>query len=130
MEGKKDMYIVALFFSFIGLSGRAPTFCDWGSKNCIDMDTCSMHVHPTCLKMYKEITKMNQSISCALHAKLSISCALHAKLSISCALHAKLSISCALHAKLSISCALHAKLSISCALHAKLSISCALHAKL
>ena len=29
-------------------SGRAPAFCDWGGKNCMDMDTCSMHVHPTC----------------------------------------------------------------------------------
>ena len=38
-----------------------------GGKNCMDMDTCSMHVHPTRLKMSKE---MNQSISCALHAKL------------------------------------------------------------
>ena len=37
-------------------------FCDLGGKNCMDMDTCSMHmhVHPTRLKMSKE---MNQSIS-------------------------------------------------------------------
>ena len=37
-------------------TGRAPAFCDWGGKNCMDMDTCSMHVHPTCRQK-----KMNQS---------------------------------------------------------------------
>ena len=26
-----------------------------GGKNCMDMDTCSMHVYPTCLKVSKEI---------------------------------------------------------------------------
>ena len=32
------------------------------------IDTCSMHVHPTRLKLMSK--EMNQSISCALHAKL------------------------------------------------------------
>ena len=40
-----------------------------GGKNCMDMDTCSMHVHSTSSKEI-HISKMNQSISCALHEKL------------------------------------------------------------
>ena len=30
--------------------GGLQHFVIGGGKNCMDMDTCSMHVHPTCLK--------------------------------------------------------------------------------